>query len=63
MAIFFYSYGTLTVSDGLSEEELGVLGFKACPSLQAAMHQALALNPHAAIGLLPRGRDCLPQSS
>ncbi|BBB48421.1 hypothetical protein [Pelolinea submarina] len=39
---------------------MGVLGFKACPSLQAAVDQALAINPDATIGLLPRGGDCLP---
>jgi nickel-dependent lactate racemase len=51
----------LAISDGLSDEEMGVLGFTACPSLQAAVDRALPLNPDATIGLLPRGGDCLPQ--
>ena len=50
----------LAVSVGLSEDELEVLGFAACPALQAAVEAALARNAHVAIGLLPHGGDCLP---
>jgi len=48
------------ISGGLSQAEVEVLGFRSFTTVQAALTQALARNPHATIGLLPRGGDCLP---
>lgn len=48
------------ISGGLSQTEVEVLGFRSFPTVQTALTQALARNPQATIGLLPRGGDCLP---
>jgi lactate racemase len=50
----------LVVSHGLSDEDVEVLGYKREESVQSALNKLLTLNPGAAIGILPRGGDCLP---
>ena len=48
------------VTDGLSEEQISVLGYKPYDNLQKAIDIALEANPEATIGILPEGGDILP---
>ncbi|MEL7633771.1 nickel-dependent lactate racemase [Sporomusa sphaeroides] len=50
----------LIVSDGLSQEDIGVLGYAKFDTLQAAVDYVLQKIPNGKIGVLPRGGDCLP---
>ena len=50
----------LVVSDGLSDADIELLGYRRMPELQAAVDAALELVPGGTIGVLPYGGDCLP---
>lgn len=50
----------LVVSEGLSNEDIALLGYERHPDLQSAVDRALELIPGGTIGLLPYGGDCLP---
>ncbi|MFA4965608.1 MAG: nickel-dependent lactate racemase [Thermoleophilia bacterium] len=50
----------LAISDGLSDTDIELLGYRRVPDLQAAVDAALELAPGGTIGLLPYGGDCLP---
>ncbi|SHI91189.1 Nickel-dependent lactate racemase [Dethiosulfatibacter aminovorans DSM 17477] len=50
----------IIVTDGLTDEEIKVLGYDRAADLQSAIDYVLKENPNASIGLLPRGGDCLP---
>ena len=50
----------LLVSDGLSDDDVELLGYERHSDLQAAVDRALQLRPGGTIGLLPYGGDCLP---
>ena len=50
----------LLVSDGLSDDDVELLGYERHVDLQAAVDRALQLKPGGTIGLLPYGGDCLP---
>lgn len=45
---------------GLTDAQIRALGYTRFPSVQAAVDEALKRKPGAAIGVLPRGGDCLP---
>ncbi|MCB6610715.1 nickel-dependent lactate racemase [[Clostridium] symbiosum] len=47
-------------STGLTQEEIGKLGYTGFSSLQEAVDASLAARPGGRIGILPRGGDCLP---
>ncbi|WP_127721365.1 nickel-dependent lactate racemase [Clostridium sp. AWRP] len=53
----------LIVTEGLSDEEISILGYKKFETLQKAVDYALKENPNFKIGILPRGGDCLPCSN
>ncbi|SDD62349.1 nickel-dependent lactate racemase [Sporomusa acidovorans] len=50
----------LIVSEGLTKEDIAVLGYEKFDTLQAAIDYALREIPNGKIGILPRGGDCLP---
>ena len=51
----------LVVTDGLSDDDIALLGYQRMPDLQAAVDRALRAGPRAApSGVLPYGGDCLP---
>jgi nickel-dependent lactate racemase len=50
----------LVVTDGLSDDDIGLLGYKRMPDLQTAVDAALELVPGGTFGMLPYGGDCLP---
>ena len=50
----------LVVTDGLSDDDIGLLGYRRMPDLQTAVDAALELVPAGTIGILPYGGDCLP---
>jgi len=50
----------IIVTDGLSDDDIGLLGYRRMPDLQAAVDAALELVPSGTIGILPYGGDCLP---
>jgi nickel-dependent lactate racemase len=50
----------LVVTDGLSDEDLALLGYERQATLQQAVDRALELVPGGTIGVLPYGGDCLP---
>lgn len=47
-------------SQGLTDSEIGAMGYRGFSSLQAAVDAALAEKPDGVIGILKRGGDCLP---
>lgn len=47
-------------STGLSQDEIGKLGYTGFSSIQEAIDAALTAKPEGRIGILPRGGDCLP---
>ena len=48
------------VSDGLTPEDSGILGYQKFAGLQEAVDAARRRFPKGTIGVLPRGGDCLP---
>jgi nickel-dependent lactate racemase len=48
------------VSDGLSQKDSAVLGYRKFATLPQAVDRALERFPQGRFGLLPRGGDCLP---
>jgi len=50
----------LVVTDGLSNDDVSLLGYLRMPDLQTAVDTALELMPGGTIGVLPYGGDCLP---
>jgi nickel-dependent lactate racemase len=48
------------ISDGLSQEESTILGYRKFATLQQAVDCARERFPEGRFGLLPRGGDCLP---
>ena len=48
------------VSDGLTEADMMILGYKPFKTIQDALDFALQKAPNGTIGILPRGGDCLP---
>lgn len=50
----------LVVTDGLSDDDIALLGYQRLPDLQAAVDRALELVPGGTVGVLPYGGDCLP---
>ena len=50
----------LVVTDGLSDDDIDLLGYRRMRDLQAAVDAALELVPDGTIGILPYGGDCLP---
>lgn len=50
----------LIVTEGLSDEDIKVLGYKRFKTLQEAIDYSLSKVPAAKVGVLPRGGDCLP---
>ena len=47
-------------ADGLSDDDVELLGYRRMRDLQAAVDAALELVPDGTIGILPYGGDCLP---
>ncbi|NLU09286.1 MAG: hypothetical protein GXW91_13970 [Clostridiales bacterium] len=50
----------LIITDGLSDKDVSILGYKKFKTLQKAIDYALKENSNSKIGILPRGGDCLP---
>jgi nickel-dependent lactate racemase len=50
----------LMVTEGLSDADVALLGYRRMPDLQSAVDHALERIPDAAIGILPYGGICLP---
>ena len=50
----------LIITEGLSEEDIKIIGYEKFETLQEAIDYALSKNPNSKIGVLPRGGDCLP---
>lgn len=50
----------LIITEGLSDEDIAILGYKRFTTLQEAVDYALEVAPKGKIGVLPRGGDCLP---
>jgi len=50
----------LVVTEGLSDADIALLGYRRMPDLQAAVDLALAQFPTATLGVLPFGGVCLP---
>lgn len=50
----------IIISEGLTDAEIDILGYTRFNDLQAALDSLLEKKPHAKIGVLPRGGDCLP---
>jgi nickel-dependent lactate racemase len=50
----------LTVTEGLSDADVAVLGYRRMRDLQAAVDDALAHAPGSSLGVLPYGGICLP---
>ena len=48
------------ITNGLTDEEIKVLGYDRATDLQSALDHILNQNPNAKIGVLPRGGDYLP---
>ncbi len=48
------------VTEGLTHQEIEVLGYRPFNSLQKAVDCALKIKPAGKVGVLPRGGDCLP---
>ncbi|MBF0531171.1 MAG: hypothetical protein HQK55_18270 [Deltaproteobacteria bacterium] len=48
------------ISDGLSPEDIRLLGYTKFETLQQAVDAALERFPNGGFGVLPRGGDCLP---
>jgi lactate racemase len=48
------------LTDGLTREQIALLGYAPFDTLQAAVDAALKKIPDATIGILPRGADCFP---
>jgi nickel-dependent lactate racemase len=48
------------ISDGLSQEDSEIFGYRKFATLQQAVDSALERFPQGHFGLLPRGGDCLP---
>ncbi|WZL72518.1 nickel-dependent lactate racemase [Clostridiaceae bacterium 35-E11] len=53
----------LILTDGLSDEDITILGYKKFQTLQDAVDHALKEIPDGKVGVLPRGGDCLPYLS
>ncbi len=50
----------LIITDGLTREEIEILGFAKSETLQGALDEVLEQVPNGRVGVLPRGGDCLP---
>ena len=50
----------LMVTEGLSDADVKLLGYRRLPDLQGAVAQALELRPEGSIGILPYGGICMP---
>jgi nickel-dependent lactate racemase len=50
----------IIVTDGLSDDDIALLGYRRMPDLQTAVDAALELVPSGTIGILPYGGDSLP---
>jgi nickel-dependent lactate racemase len=50
----------LMVTEGLSDADVALLGYRRMPDLQAAVDHALESAPQSSIGVLPYGGICLP---
>ena len=50
----------LMVTEGLSDADVALLGYRRMPDLQSAVDHALERVPEAGIGVLPYGGLCLP---
>ena len=50
----------LVVTDGLTDDDIDLLGYRRMPDLQTAVDAALEIVPAGTIGILPYGGDCLP---
>ena len=50
----------LVVTDGLSDDDIALLGYQRMPDLQTAVDRALEMVPGGTVGVLPYGGDCLP---
>jgi nickel-dependent lactate racemase len=50
----------LVVTDGLSDDDIALLGYRRMPDLQTAVDAALEMAPSGMIGILPYGGDSLP---
>jgi hypothetical protein len=48
------------VTDGLSDQDLKVLGYRRADTVQDALDEILRRNPGASIGILPQGGISLP---
>jgi nickel-dependent lactate racemase len=54
--------GVFVVTEGLSDEDIGILGYERFASVQAALDEALVRIPEGRIGVLPKGGVSLPVS-
>jgi nickel-dependent lactate racemase len=50
----------LMVTEGLSDADVTLLGYRRMPDLQTAVDYALAQTPGGTVGVLPYGGICLP---
>ena len=50
----------LMVTEGLSDADIALLGYRRLPDLQAAVDHALGRVPGGSLGVLPYGGICLP---
>ncbi|WP_432407236.1 nickel-dependent lactate racemase [Wukongibacter sp. M2B1] len=50
----------LIITEGLSDEDIDILGYEKFESLQEAVDYTLKEIPNGKVGVLPRGGDCLP---
>ena len=50
----------LVLTDGLSDDDIGLLGYRRMPDLQTAVDTSLELVADGTIGVIPYGGDCLP---
>jgi nickel-dependent lactate racemase len=50
----------IIVTEGLSDDDVGLLGYRRMPDLQTAVDAALELAPSGTIGIIPYGGDSLP---
>ncbi|MEW6622660.1 MAG: nickel-dependent lactate racemase [Bacillota bacterium] len=50
----------LVISEGISQDDVEVLGYRRFDTLQQAVDFALEMVPDGTVGVLPRGGDCLP---
>ncbi len=54
--------GVFVVTEGLSDEDIGILGYERFASVQAALDEALVRIPGGSVGVLPKGGVSLPVS-